>query len=387
MLGRVKRARVAILISPQTRFERGILDGIAHFLADAGDWQARFDPHRPFDSLAPLRDADAAITALPGRHVGSLAGWGRPVVNTSSEAIDPRFAGNVLCDDQEVGRLVADDLCGRGFEHFAVVRQAHLHSAQREEGFFRAVAEAGFTTHRFNFGWGAPAPTKLQTDDDLLAWLRVLPKPIGILATNDVLGNRVIEVAAAAGLDVPESIAVVGVDNDAALCNLARPPLSSVALSTEHVGYRAAQIINTVLNGQPPPGGVTSVRVPPRELVQRQSSNTLAVADPEIAAVLAFIRQHATEGIDVNRVLCAVPISRRSLEMRFRRLLGRSPKSEINRVQIEAAKALLATSRLQISEVAFRSGFNNQTRFGVAFKRMMGVTPTRYRKMFALDQG
>lgn len=89
---------------------------------------------------------------------------------------------------------------------------------------------------------------------------------------------------------------------------------------------------------------------------------------------------HAQQGIRVGDVLREVPISRRWLEARFRKFLGRSPAQEIRRVRLQTARDLLARSDLSIEQVAAGSGFAGATRLGVAFREQFGRTPLAYRK-------
>ena len=376
---------VAILIAPQTSYEREIIAGISEFLAERGTWRARYNPWRKEHDLGILKQADAAIVAADRSLHDDMAAWGRPIVSVTAELADPQWAGNVICDDRGVGKLVAEDLRARAFEHYAVVRQGQMHSHQRCEGFSTALAELGATADIFDTNWGfsqGDPAHPLGSDEELTRFLLAQPKPVAVFATNDVIGNRVVDLAVEAGLAVPEAVAVVGVDNDPALCLLSRPPLSSVDLSSRHIGYAAAEIMQDVLDGKVRRD--RTVVVPPRRLVHRQSSNTLAVADAEVAAALTFIRKNATRGIDVEAVLRRLPISRRSLELRFRHLLRRTPRQEILRVQIEEAKALLATTDRQVGDVAAIAGFSSQTRFGIVFRQHVGETPSAYRKRYKL---
>ena len=77
-----------------------------------------------------------------------------------------------------------------------------------------------------------------------------LPTPIGLFACDDDRGREVLEACTIAGLQVPEDVAVVGVDNDEVFCDLSDPPLSSVALNVEAAGYRAAQLLDGMMRGR-----------------------------------------------------------------------------------------------------------------------------------------
>ena len=98
------------------------------------------------------------------------------------------------------------------------------------------------------------------------------------------------------------------------------------------------------------------------------------------ARAIKFIREHAVRGIMVDDVLREVPMSRRGLEIQFKRYLGRSPAAEIRRIRLEKGRDLLATTDLSVAEVASACGFSNATRLGVAFRHRFGMTPVAFRK-------
>ena len=122
------------------------------------------------------------------------------------------------------------------------------------------------------------------------------------------------------------------------------------------------------------------VRVAPLGVVTRQSTDVLAIADSDISQAVRFIRQHACDGIKVEDVLDAVPLSRRVLENRFKKLLGRTPHDEILRMQFQRVVQLLTESSLPLTKVAEQAGFQHAEYLSVAFKRRFGVPPSRYRQ-------
>jgi LacI family transcriptional regulator len=82
----------------------------------------------------------------------------------------------------------------------------------------------------------------------------------------------------------------------------------------------------------------------------------------------------------VKDLLAEVPLSRRVLEDRFRKLLGRTPHDEIARVRFERVRQLLRETRLPLAEIARRSGFRNAEYLATAFRRQLGISPNAYRK-------
>ena len=177
-----------------------------------------------------------------------------------------------------------------------------------------------------------------EEERQLSNWVKQLPKPIGIMACYDLRGQQLLEVCRRMGIAVPDEVAVIGVDNDELLCNLSDPPLSSIIPDTHRTGYEAAHILDRLMSGKK--CATREVRIAPLGIVTRQSTDVLAIADTDISQAVRFIRQHACDGIKVEDVLNAVPLSRRVLENRFKRLLGRTPHDEILRMQFQRSRAI-----------------------------------------------
>jgi LacI family transcriptional regulator len=178
-------------------------------------------------------------------------------------------------------------------------------------------------------------------------------------------------------LAVPDEVAVLGVDNDELLCDLADPPLSSVIPDVRRTGYEAAALLDRMMRGAKiaPEGRLFA----PLGVATRQSTDVVAVADRHISAAVRYIRSHACSGITVADVLKQVPMSRRVLEARFQKLLGRSPHTQILAVKLDRVKQLLADTDLSLAAIAERSGFKHVEYLSVAFKRQMGLTASEFR--------
>src|SRR3954447_13908646 len=161
-------------------------------------------------------------------------------------------------------------------------------------------------------------------EDEIGQWLLTLPRPVGVMGAYDIRARHVLDACRRVGLPVPDQVAVVGVDNDEFLCSLTDPPLSSVAPDTRRTGYEAAALLDRLMSGRERRRG-QAIFVEPLGVVTRRSTDVLAVGDGDISAAVQFIREHACEGIAVKDVLAEVPLSRRVLEDRFRKLLGRTP--------------------------------------------------------------
>jgi LacI family transcriptional regulator len=257
-----------------------------------------------------------------------------------------------------------------------------LTSQEREAAFCDAVREAGceparcYNTHR-NRAFDLLAQ-RWYVDSNVPRWIAALPTPVGIFAAVDYFGVALTQVCREIGLRIPEDVAVLGVDNDDVYCRLARPPLSSVIPSAQRVGYEAGALLDQLLNGHKPPR--EPVLVEPLGIQTRRSTEVLATDDEDVVAAARFIRESAHQPIKVADVLRVVPVSRRALERRFRRALGRGLAEEISRVRLERGRRLLAETDLSMSRVAEHSGFTDASHLTSVFHRELGITPSEYRR-------
>jgi LacI family transcriptional regulator len=205
-----------------------------------------------------------------------------------------------------------------------------------------------------------------------------LTKPVGILASNDIPARDLAEMCRQVGLRVPDEVALVGVDNDRLQCGLAFPPLSSVAIPAERIGYEAARLLDRLMSGRRPPK--KPLLLSPLHVVTRQSTDTVAIDDRDVATALTFVRHHAAENVTVAAVAKCAGVGRRVLERKFRSLLGTTVLTEIRRTRVQYAKELLSHTDLPIQLIATRTGFSGPQRLSLAFRQITGMAPSEYRR-------
>ena len=181
---------------------------------------------------------------------------------------------------------------------------------------------------------------------------------------------------------MPDSLCVLGVDDDELISRISHPPLSSIAIFGKKVGFEAARLLDDLMSGRP--RHPASMVLPPGNVVARQSTNLLAIPDPDVLAAVQFIRDNIHKHITVSDVLQEVPVNRRYLERKFWTLMGRTPLQEIRRVRLELAKHLLLETDLSMPNIARRSGFRDAGRMACVFHQITGLTPTRFRRQFRL---
>jgi len=371
---RRSRPHVALFVESSLEYGRGVLRGIASYLRERGPWSI-FLEQRELGAALPewIRgwDGDGIITRSDDARI---ARSGLPTVGLYDRAEDRLRLPMILNDNLAVGRMGARHLADRGFRHLA------YYGVRRERWSELRLAGAGEVARavKATFAVHASGGTWESAQERLKRWIASLPRPLGLVAANDLHGLRALDACRRAGLAVPEEVAVVGADDDAEVCELSDPPLSSVTFHPERVGFEAAALLDRMMLGRAAPA--EPLLVPPLGVSARQSSDILAIDDAEVARALHYIRRHALEGITVEEVLAEVPLSRRVLEHRFRRRLGRTPKEEIQRLRFEKAKSLLATTDLPLARISERLGFHQPAYLSAAFRREAGVTPSAYRR-------
>jgi LacI family transcriptional regulator len=408
------RPNVALIVETSVVYGRQILHGVAQYMRMHGDWSVFLDerelgappPHWLADwkgngiicrSTTPLLAAQ-----FLARHI--------PVVDLNDQYGNlglPR----VSSDMRAIGRAAAQHLLDRGFKNVAFCGfSSEAWSKLRCEGVIEALKEGGTFCGTFESGWEDLRSEAWEGDRDrLIAWLEGLPRPLGIVACNDVRGHHVLEACRFQDIAVPQSVAVVGVDNARTICEMCSPPLSSVIPDAELIGYEAAALLDKLMSQrrsgalnastvnphrqQPAafpivgPNGYHSGKVvaldlqyPPKGIMARQSTDTFAVENPMVAQALWFIRNHACDGISVDDVIRKIPSSRSSLERSFRQGIGHSPQEEIRRVRIKRVTTLLEETEYSLARIAEISGFKYPEYMMVQFKRMTGQTPSQWRQ-------
>jgi LacI family transcriptional regulator len=374
------RRRVALLMDIHTAYDHGVARGIMRFARERGTW--RLFGHGW--TLAQVRDprhwdGHGIITRVHHpREVPALLALGVPVIDVCRTSPHPRIH-SAANDDEETGRVAGRHFVAAGHRRFAFCGAPEgTWSVRRGQGFAQAVGVPvermpGFQRPRS--WWHRPG----RVPAVLKAWIRRLERPVAILAGDDAIGVKLANACAELGIRVPDEVAIVGVDNEEVLCELANPALSSVPCDTERMGYEAAKLLDRLMDrGQ---GAEAShVAIPPLPIVVRGSSDRFATDDEAVLAALRLIHHADHPQVRVPQVVAASGLSRRALELRFRRELERTILDEIRRVRLDRACRLLETSDLPVAKVALRCGFSTPQRFHSVFRQQMGMLPSEYRR-------
>lgn len=369
------RQRVVLMFQSWHGYQRSVMRGVADYAQRRGGWALSIDKRLDQEqtNAALPRGVDGVIVEAWHPLAHRVAARSPvPLVGVLAEAEQlgtPTFTD----DDPAIVALALAHFRELGFRHVAYVDTAWALTGRRR-AFEAAVAPGPPLVF-------PPAPMRGGQEKVIRAltrWLRGLPTPIGVFAHNVDTAREVMEACDAIGRRVPDEVAVLGFGGDELTCNLATPPISAIDGGGERIGYRAAEALDRLMRGERV--ALETTRIPPLRVVQRRSTDTLAVDDPSLAAALRLIRDTACDGATVDGVLAQVPMSRRMLEHACRKAIGRTPHQEIQRVRVAEAQRLLAQTELPLADVAVRAGFGTPSRLCQVFARAVGRSPVKYRE-------
>jgi LacI family transcriptional regulator len=382
---------IALLIETSRSYGRNVLRGIGDYARIHGPWLLHMSHDVQVTSIPPRDEwSGDGIIAQPHqdpKFLKELHECGVPVVSLSG----PPGAGGlptVLANQQKVAETAMTHFRERGFTRFAYCGNPRERVWPPTGRLFRELLERdGFGCDVYEPSFGAGERTLRL--NEMGKWLKSLEKPVALLAGSDLRAREVLEACRIRDLHVPEEIAVLGVNDDELFCELANPPLSSVMHNARRIGYEAAALLDRLITARRRGGAKSAaptveslnVLVDPLGVATRQSTDLLAIEDPEIAIAVRYIRQNACEGIRVEDVLGQVSLSRRALEMRFRKTVGRPPHEEIRRIQLERVKQLLLTSDFKLERIADMTGFSTAQYLAGLFHRVTGMTPGAFRRV------
>ena len=295
------------------------------------------------------------------------------MVGVSNSAFDSPVP-RVINDDVLIGKQVAAYFLKRGFRHFVYVgTHKTRYACERREGFVARLHDARIEPAMVDLNELVLSRANQQTRD----WLISLPRPTAVFVENDHTATKLLRHVHDAGLQVPGDLAFIGVDNERISCEMCATPLSSVALDGHTLGQLAARKLDALMNDRD--DGIHEIRVPPKGIVSRASSDTLAVSDPLLKRVFAYLREHMHQSIGVDDMAGAVHASRRTLERRFMAEQGRTPFEALNLLRVRRAEELLQNTTLPVEEIAIRTGFSDARTLRTHFRKHTGKTPTSYR--------
>lgn len=371
--------KVILLIPPTFSTEVEMKHGIMRYVRESGLWRIQLMHGRndePAFNQKMLQGLDGAfITAhtMGSNVLAALEAAQIPTVSIDAEPTIAPLVAAIHCDNESVGRSAADWLAGRGFANFAYIGSLRPTewSQRRQEAFVKRLSELGRDCKVFGSG---------QSNKKLIPWLTALPKPVAVLSANDLVGQQVLSACEDAKLDVPREVAILSVDNNEELCENLTPPLSSIQMTTETAGYEAARFLDRVMRHS------KRKRQKPRRfyyaffhVVERQTSTHMRHFDPIVDRAMNFIRLNLTQPFTVDDLAGKLHLSKRMLELKFKRSTGHSPHAELIRQRIDRARLLIQNTGKPLNAIAEECGFASASHLSRSFQKALGRTPGSFR--------
>lgn len=286
---------------------------------------------------------------------------------------------NITGDYAQTGAMAAEYFLSKGFSNFGYFGYNGVCWSDERCESFRSRIEKSVGGGSFYMYDRQNIDNMWYYDQSILTeWLLSLPKPIAIMACDDNQGNILLQACELCGLHVPFDVAILGVDNDEILCNMSNPSMSTVNVDIEGGGADAAAMIDLMVKDPSYKG--EDIVLKPLVVVERLSSSLFATNDKEILAALRFIHANIDAKIQVTDVLKNVPLSRRLLEQRFKKMTGTTIYNYISLRRIERFAQLLISSNDSVSDIAARMDEPDTKSISRRFKEIKGCTPSEFRK-------
>ena len=374
--------KVILLIDCSSEFDRKLLRGIMRYSRDNGPWlfyrvpsNLKWKQNREdwVVEWAGKWQADAVIGRCDEDKVGLLSSLNIPIVLQNNRSRSDVYS-NLTGDYKGTGRMAAEYFRRKLYTSYAFfgVRKV-IWSEERKEGFVDAVSSYNSTCAVFDVN-----PDVNASREDVIEWLKSLPKPTALFCCDDAHALFITETCGICGIRIPEDISVLGVDNDDLLCSISDPPISSIELDVENGGYMTCQFLHQrIVSGSNMPFDVV---IRPLGINERQSSSFHHISDTMIMDMVRYIDENYFRDISVNDIFSLVPLSRRSLEMKFKKIMGTTVYQYLISVRIEHLAYLLTTTDRPLADLAFEVGFNDSNNISRIFKNCKGCTPVEYRR-------
>ena len=373
--------RIVLLVETSRAFGRQLIMGIARYSRLNGPWSFYKEPIDLKSSIPHLTGwKPDGIIMRDSLITKELLKLKIPTLLAIHSSKYPKDLPVIRTDSRSIAKMASRHFFEKGLKNYAFCGfDDYDWSKERKLYFIRFNKEAGYKTHIYL------PPKRVKKNDweneqqHVSEWIKVLPKPVGIFACNDDRGQHILEICKLINLKVPEDVAVIGVDNDPMICEIGDPPLTSIALNVESAGYEAAKLLDQLIEKKK----ITKkqILVSPSHIVQRQSSDILAVNDEEVASAIRFIKENAKNKIHINEVVNATGISRRTLEKRFRKTIHRSIYDEIRSIRIEWIAKLLIETDLPISQITSLFNFTDIEHISRYFKKEKDIGLREFRKL------
>ncbi|MDY3782765.1 MAG: DNA-binding transcriptional regulator [Candidatus Cryptobacteroides sp.] len=381
--------RVMLLIDCAGEFDRRLMRGMFRYSKENGGWLFYRIPPAMNDSRpegasliadwARKWKADAIVGRWNFSDTSELERLKIPIVLQNIKSRSERFS-NLTGDYFGTGKMAADFFYQRRYVNFGYFGvKGLIWSEERRMGFENEARKLGCIVNSLMVN------VQEEHNEALIGqWICSLPKPAAVFACDDSHALVISEACRMNGLSIPDDITLLGVDNDELICEISDPPISSISLDVEQGGYLVAQHLGDLIDKKKE--GSFNVTIAPGAIIQRFSTQRHNIADPYIDKLIRYIEDNFTQDISTSQILAQVPLSRRSVELKFRKEMnGITIYKYLTICRIEYFAQLLTTTSLPLGEIAMMAGISDYSNFSRIFKKVKGISPMEYRRLGKLN--
>lgn len=380
--------KILLLTDFSSGYGRSLLENVVRYAREAGPWSFYRMPlyfrelygDEGVVEWAKKWGADAIIAQFTDIDFSVLNQLNIPIIVQNYKERSSGIS-NLTGDYFGTGVMAANFFLHKGYKSFAYYGLTDtVWGRERGEGFKKAVTSKGYDVYEFDNRKRTGSENWNFDIEHVRRWLQSLPKPIALFACDDYYALQITDVCKMYDINIPEEIAVLGVDNDKLLCDISDPQLSSIELDIENGGYEAGKLLHQFIEKK-----ITApvdIIIKPLRIVPRASTERFAVSDKYIDQILRHINSNYQNTLSIDDLIQMVPFSRRVLEKKFKKETGTSVYQYLLELRIEKFADLLITTDLPLTEAAARAGFNDYKNISRIFVKVKELTPLQYRKRF-----
>ncbi|MCE5229394.1 substrate-binding domain-containing protein [bacterium] len=356
--------------------------GIAQYAGQHG-WHLNADPVRS-GKIPYGWEGDGIITLLGDDPEGAryVTQQKVPFVDLSMARSDIP-AARVAKDNVMIGKFGARHFLEQGWHSFVFFSREDNHVCRlRVSGYRQEIEHNGFSCRELI--WPRTAYPEHERWDVVCRWLieqlGSMPKPVAVMAYSDYDAAMVVDACAAGGFPIPHDVGVLGVDDIPEVCQCLSMPLSSIRTEGLMVGYRAAELLDRILDGGNAPE--EPILIAPGGIAQRQSTSRLVLRNPQLQQAIKQIEEHISQPFAMEQIADTVGVSRKGLYNIFARELHQTPVEFVIRKRMERARDLLLDSEDSIGDVGRQCGMPVLSTFIRQFRIATGLTPGEWRRRY-----